>query len=214
MSYFHGHLILRHQYWSVINLSKDNYFKSLGFNYIFVKNGHDIENVINALQQVRDTKEKVIVHVCTQKGKGYAPAEKDREKWDWAHPFNVETGKFISNGPKENYGAICREFLLNKMQQDKKVTIVNPRFINAIDENYLEGLKKNHSVIVTVEDGIISGGFGSKIAQYYSETSFRVLNCGFSMDIPNRYDPAELISSNGLTPVKITDRILKVMENL
>ena len=95
-----------------------------------------------------------------------------------------------------------------------KPTIVNPRFINAIDENYLEGLKKNHSVIVTVEDGIISGGFGSKIAQYYSETSFRVLNCGFSMDIPNRYVPAELISSNGLTPVKITDRILKVMENL
>lgn len=68
---------------------KDNYFKSLGFNYVFVKNGHDVEAVISALQKVKDIKEKVIVHVCTQKGKGYAPAENDREKWHWAHPFNV-----------------------------------------------------------------------------------------------------------------------------
>ena len=95
-----------------------------------------------------------------------------------------------------------------------KPTLINPRFITGVDEECLEELKKNHSTVVTIEDGIIFGGFGSKIAQYYSESSVRVLNCGFSMDIPNRYVPAELMDSNGLTPEKIADKAMAVLKTL
>lgn len=71
----------------------NNFFKALGFQYLLVEKGNDIEAVIKALNHVKDTKVPVVVHVCTQKGKGFKPAEEDKENWHWARPFDKETGK-------------------------------------------------------------------------------------------------------------------------
>ncbi len=385
---------------------EDNYFKSLGYEYIFVKDGHDINSVISAFQTVKGTEHPVVVHIRTQKGKGYGFAEENREKWHWAHPFDVESGEFTSNVPKENYGRIASEFLLNKMSKDPKVivvaastplcigfnkenrkkagnqfvdvgiaeqnaisfstglakngarpvfatnstfyqraydqieqemciskcpvtmivthasvfghandthhglldiallgnipglvylapankeeylsmlewsieqdktpiairvpwtgvthtdkeveidysetkylitqrgakvailalggfyqvgekvaelyeretgvspTLINPRFITGLDKNTLDSLGANHDIVVTIEDGIVSGGFGARISQYYSASSMKVLNFGFSMNIPNRYIPAELMVTNHLTPEHIVEDIQGVM---
>jgi Deoxyxylulose-5-phosphate synthase len=80
---------------------KDNFFKSLGFEYLFVRDGHSIPDLINALKTVRGTDHPVVVHVCTKKGKGYEYAEKNPEKWHWSRPFDVETGEFLTSVPKE-----------------------------------------------------------------------------------------------------------------
>lgn len=381
----------------------DNYFKALGFQYLFVKDGHNIEDLIRAFTQVKNTDRPVVVHCCTQKGKGYSFAEEDREKWHWAYPFTIKTGEFQGGAPKENYGAIVSDFLLEKMQSDPSVTVVaastpicigfnaakrkqagkqfidvgiaeqhavsmiagmaknggkpvfatnstfiqraydqiqqelcigqcpavmivthggvaahtndthagvhdipllsnipglkylapankqeylamldwaieqnqsptairvpwngvynasgavetdysepryhiekygqrvailalggfyqlgeqtahlireqtgitptliNPRFITGIDSKVLGGLLKEHTLTVTLEDGILSGGFGAKIAQYYGASQMKVLNFGVSMEIPHRYQVREMMEKNRLTPEQIAEDIL------
>ena len=102
----------------------DNYFKSLGFGYLFIPNGHDIGQLVHALRQVEGINYPVVVHVCTKKGKGYAPAESDPEKWHGAQAFNIDKGEFVNNIPKENYGTIVSEYLLRKMKNDSDVIVI------------------------------------------------------------------------------------------
>ena len=383
----------------------DNYFKSLGFEYKFVKDGNNLESLIKAFESVKDINHPVVIHCCTQKGKGYNFAEQDKEKWHWARPFNIETGEYIGGVPNENYGAIVAEHLLDKMKNDSDVvvvaastplcigfnaerraragkqfvdvgiaeqnalsmtaaiakrggkpvfatnstfyqraydqieqemcisncaatmilthasvwghtndthvglydmalfanvpnliylaptnceeylamldwsieqdklpvairipwtkvyhtdkevrndysqtkyeimrsgskvaimalgsfyyigeeivellkekgidaTLINPMFISGLDEETLERLKDNHELVVTLEDGIVNGGFGAKIAQYYGSTSVKVINKGFSMNIPSRYIPAELMEENRLHPSQVVEDILNTL---
>jgi 1-deoxy-D-xylulose-5-phosphate synthase len=91
-----------------------------------------------------------------------------------------------------------------------KPTLINPRFITGIDSETLKNLKKEHNLVVTIEDGILSGGFGSRIAQFYSLSRMRVMNCGFSMDIPDRYDANELMKKNRLTVDDIVSDIANI----
>lgn len=386
----------------------NNFFKSLGFDYILVKDGHDIYSLIKTFEKVKDTPRPVVVHCCTQKGKGYIYAEQDREKWHHAHPFNIETGEFNRKNsvPKENYGAIVGAYLMDKIKNDKKViamtasvpacfgfnlgrrkeagsqfvdvgiaeqnmismaaglaktgckpvtitessfyqraydqiqqemcinkcavtmliafsgiyahnddthigfydivllgnipgliylapsnkqeylamlewaieqnespvairipwngvyytdrnvpndysttkyeiqkvgekvaiiglgsffqlgeevarllekegikaTIVNPQFASGIDKDILNSLKSNHELVVTLEDGIVSGGFGARIAQYYGPSGMKTLCCGFGMDVPTKFSVEEMLEKNGLKPQQIVNRILQIID--
>lgn len=86
-------------------------------------------------------------------------------------------------------------------------TLVNPRFITGIDEKTLTGLEENHDLVVPLEDGILSGGFGAKISQFYGTSPMKVLCKGFGMDIPITYAPAELMERNRLTKEQIVEDI-------
>lgn len=99
---------------------------------------------------------------------------------------------------------------LYKQRTGIQPTLINPRFITGIDNNTLDSLSAKHDIVVTIEDGIISGGFGARISQYYSASSTKVMNFGFSMDIPNRYVPTELMEKNHLTPELIVEDILNI----
>lgn len=384
--------------------SSDNFFVSLGFDYHFVKNGNNISELIDTLQEVKDLERPVVVHVCTQKGCGYKMAEEDKEKWHWARPFDEATGEFLTKVPQENYGNIVGEYLLNKLKKDSKVaviaastpicigfnkerrekagkqyidvgiaeqnavtlsaamakggckpifatnstflqraydqiiqemclncapatilvthasvyghyndshvglydipllshipnlkylapvnaeeyiamldwsieqqntpvairvpwtgvthtdyevdanydkvsykvmqegekvciialggffelgkktadlfyketgivpTLINPRFITGIDEESLEKIKENHQVVVTLEDGLLSGGYGAKVAQYYSQSDIKVHNYGFSMDIPRVFNPDELMKKNNLSETQIVHTLIE-----
>lgn len=112
--------LLRENYGKI----EHNFFNSLGFEYIFVKEGNDINSLINAFKSVKNTNHPVVVHCCTEKGKGYSFAENNKEKWHWAKPFNVETGEYIGDVPSENYGAIVANHLLEKMKEDQNVIVV------------------------------------------------------------------------------------------
>ena len=70
-----------------------NLFRAMGLDYVYVDEGNNIDVLIKAFQSVKDSTKPVVVHIKTQKGKGYAPAEKDKESWHYNAPFNIETGE-------------------------------------------------------------------------------------------------------------------------
>lgn len=385
---------------------ENNFFKSLGLEYVLVRNGHDIDALTEAFSSAKNSGKSTVIHCCTQKGKGYSFAEKDREKWHWAKPFSIESGEFLSSVPKENYGALVAEHLLAKMKEDPRVVVVaastplcigfheenrkkagkqyidvgiaeqnaitmtaamakaggkpvfatnstfyqraydqiaqemclgkcpatlllshasvwghtndthvglydmallssipnltylaptnleeylaildwsieqkestvairipwtrvchaekavrkdysdvkymmtetgeevailalgsfyqlgvevreklkaagihasliNPLYINKKDETLLESLKKKHRLVVTLEDGILQGGFGSMISQYYSLDKMKVLNKGFFKAIPSSYVPEEFMRENRLLPEQITEDIIELIK--
>lgn len=382
-----------------------NLFKAMGLDYIYVADGNDIAKLIGTFEQVKDIDHPIVVHINTMKGKGYAPAETEKENWHWCMPFDPETGKsrFSANG--ENYDAMTCDFLLDKMKKDEKIvtvvaavpvcigftkdkrkaagkqfidvgiaeehavamvsgiaknggkpvfathssffqrtydqlsqdlcvnknpatllvntasvygmndvthlgifdipmmsnipelvylaptnceeyfamldwsieqdkypvavripcngvihsgsavdtdysdinkykitqqgekiaiialgdfyqlgeelalmikektgtapTLVNPRYITGIDEELLEELKMTHTKVITLEDGILSGGFGEKIARFYGASNIRVYNYGLKKEFIDRYSVEEVLKENHLTPEQIFDDISK-----
>lgn len=78
-------------------------------------------------------------------------------------------------------------------------TLINPRFVSSIDSDLLEELKENHSLVITLEDGIIDGGFGQKISAYYSTSDMKVKNYGLEKKFYDRYNPSKLLEELGMT---------------
>lgn len=99
----------------------NNIFKAFGYEYIYEENGNDIESMIRTLERVKDIDHPVVVHIHTQKGKGYKPAESNQEDWHWFPPFNKETGEKHRSMAGENYDNLVADYLLEKMKADSKV---------------------------------------------------------------------------------------------
>ena len=72
-------------------------------------------------------------------------------------------------------------------------TVINPYYITGLDEEMLEDLKKDHSVVITLEDGILDGGFGEKIARFYGDSTMKVLNFGLKKEFLDRYNVTEVL---------------------
>lgn len=380
-----------------------NLFKALDFDYRFVEDGNAIEPLIRAFQEVKDIDHPVVVHICTQKGKGYAPAEADKEMWHWRPPFDIETGNMKRAAGGESYDTVLRDYLLDRMEKDPKFvalvaavplsirftqaerlkagkqfvdvgiaeehavsmaagiaraggravfttdctffqrtydqiaqelcinrcpatllvrnasvfgmsdithlgifdipfmsnipnlvylapttkeeymamldwsieqnehpvairiprngfvttgelvdtdysslnqykitikgskiailalgdfyqlgeaaaaaiqektgiqpTLVNPRYITGLDQDLLRNLEDSHTVVVTLEDGILNGGFGEKIASFYGPSRTRVLNYGLKKEFIDRYVVDEILKENRLTPEQIAEDV-------
>ena len=101
-----------------------NLFKAMGLDYLYVSEGNNIGKLIEAFKKVKDIDHPVVLHICTEKGKGYAPAEKNKESWHWHMPFDIETGKDIYSREDEDYGSMTCDYLLKKMKADKTVVTV------------------------------------------------------------------------------------------
>lgn len=102
-----------------------NFFRALGFEYFFVRDGNDVEEMLDALEAVRDIDHPVVIHMCTVKGKGYSFAERDRETWHYMGPFEVSTGKPLRNGDfMETYEELTCRYLSDRMRRDASVTAV------------------------------------------------------------------------------------------
>lgn len=101
-----------------------NLFKAMGLDYVYVKDGNDIAQLVEAFKKVKDTKKQVVVHINTLKGKGYVFAEEDKENWHFKAPFDVSTGKVLFVNKNENYPSITKDYLLKKMKEDKSVVAI------------------------------------------------------------------------------------------
>lgn len=384
-----------------------NLFKAMGLDYVYVHEGNNISALINAFQQVKDSTAPIVVHITTEKGKGYAPAEENKEDWHFSGPFDVKTGKPLYESDVEDYSSVTAEYLLKKMKEDKAVvaitsgtpavlgfteerrkaagsqfvdvgiaeetavalasgiatgggkpvygvystfvqrtfdqlsqdlcinnspativtfcasvygmndvthlgiydipmmanipnlvylapttkeeylamlewsleqnehpvairlpggdmvadgkavtkdfsrlnsyevtkrgskvaviglgtfyglgkdaaeliakrtgvrpTVVNPYYITGLDTQLLEELKKDHDVVVTLEDGILDGGFGEKIARFYGSSDVKVLNFGLKKDFLDRYDVQEVLTENRLTAEQIAEDVMELL---
>lgn len=380
-----------------------NLFKAMNLDYIYVDKGNDIASLIEAFEKVKDTKKAIVVHINTLKGKGYAPAEQNKEEWHWHMPFDIATGESLFKGGEPDFADASLEYLLKKMVEDKSVvaitagtptvmgftadmrakagkqfvdvgiaeetavalasgiaanggkpvfgvyssfiqraydqitqdvcingnavtftvfagsvygmndvthlglqdipmlnsipglvylapvtkedyiamldwslsqneypvaikvpggrmistgtpvtkdfskldsyeitkkgsrvailglgtfyenavkaadilkashgidaTVINPYYISGIDADTLNELKKDHTVVATLEDGYLEGGFGAKIAAFYGSSDMKVLNFGIKKEFIDRYDVAEVLKDNHLTPEQIAEDI-------
>lgn len=383
-----------------------NIFRSMGLDYVFVKDGNDVESLISAFESVKDSQSPVVVHIVTQKGKGFALAEKNKENWHWCMPFDIETGEPKFNSDGEDYSSITGNFLLERIKKDKDViaitsatpavfgfdeetrklagkqfvdvgiaeetavalasgiaagggkpvypvystfiqrtydqlsqdlcinnnaativvfaasvfgmndvthlgiydiammsnipnlvylapttkeeylamldwsieqnehpvairvpccelitngekitkdysilnkyevkqkgselaiiglgtfyplaveaaklyeektgveaTVINPYYITGVDEELLTSLKSDHKTVVTIEDGILDGGFGEKIARFYGDSDVKVLNFGLKKEFLDRYNPDDILKENHLTKELIIDDVLNL----
>lgn len=391
-------------------VAKTNIFTAMGLDYIYEKEGNNIEKLIEVFKKVKDIDHPIVVHINTQKGKGYKLAEENKENWHWALPFNKDTGiPSMDFGNGENYLSLTSDLLLEKMQNDKTVvavaagvptsfgftkekrekagkqfvdvgiaeehavamisgiaknggkpvfgtnatfiqrtydqvsqdlcinnnpatillgytsvtglndvthlgifaisafknipnlvilaptnkkeymtmlnwsieqkehpvmilipgngvidderdtetdytnsinkykieqlgekvaiipagdfyqigekavklieeklgfkpTLINPRFLTGVDKEKLDSLKANHELIITLEDGIVSGGFGEMISNFYGLDNIKVKNLGMNKEFYDRYDPNELLENLGLTPEKIEKSVEELLK--
>ena len=391
-------------------VAKTNIFTAMGLDYIYEKEGNNIEKLIEVFKKVKDIDHPIVVHINTQKGKGYKLAEENKENWHWALPFNKDTGiPSINFGNGEDYLTLTSDLLLEKMQNDKTVvavaagvptsfgftkekrekagkqfvdvgiaeehavamisgiaknggkpvfgtnatfiqrtydqvsqdlcinnnpatillgytsvtglndvthlgifaisafknipnlvilaptnkkeymtmlnwsieqkehpvmilipgngvidderdtetdytnsinkykieqlgekvaiipagdfyqigekavklieeklgfkpTLINPRFLTGVDKEKLDSLKANHELIITLEDGIVSGGFGEMISNFYGLDNIKVKNLGMNKEFYDRYDPNELLENLGLTPEKIEKSVEELLK--
>ena len=90
-------------------------------------------------------------------------------------------------------------------------TLINPRFASALDTDLLEEIGHNHSLVVTLEDGILDGGFGHKIAAFYSASNVKVKNYGLEKKFYDRYNPAELLKELGMTNEAMVNDIKELL---
>lgn len=384
-----------------------NLFKAMGLDYVYVKEGNNIDELIKTLSKVKDIDHPIVVHINTQKGKGYKLAEENKENWHWTMPFDIETGKSKFTFDGEDYGDLTGKYLLEKMKKDPKVvaivagvpknigftkdrrieagkqfvdvgiaeehavalasgiaknggkpifatyssfiqrtydqisqdlcinnnpatilvngasaygmndvthlgiydipmisnipnivylaptskeeyfamldwsieqtehpvairipangviaderkvytdysninkfkveekgekvailalgdfyqlgeevsqelkeklninaTLINPRYITGLDKELLEELKANHDIVITLEDGILQGGFGEKIASFYGDSDIKVKNYGIEKAFYDRYDVNELLKANRITKEQITEDVEKML---
>ena len=384
-----------------------NLFKAMGLDYVYVKEGNKLEELIKTFLKVKDIDHPIVVHINTQKGKGYKLAEENKENWHWTMPFDIETGKSKFTFDGEGYGDLTGKYLLEKMKKDPKVvaivagvpknigftkdrrieagkqfvdvgiaeehavalasgiaknggkpifatyssfiqrtydqisqdlcinnnpatilvngasaygmndvthlgiydipmisnipnivylvptskeeyfamldwsieqtehpvairipangvisderkvdtdysninkfkveekgekvailalgdfyqlgeevskelkeklninaTLINPRYITGLDKELLEELKANHDIVITLEDGILQGGFGEKIASFYGDSDIKVKNYGIEKAFYDRYDVNELLKANRITKEQITEDVEKML---
>lgn len=104
--------------------------------------------------------------------------------------------------------------VVTKLSNEKgiKATLINPKYITGIDEELLESLKKEHKLVITLEDGILDGGFGEKITRYYGPSDMKVLNYDIKKELLDRYVPEDLMKKNRLTDVQITEDIMSIIK--
>ena len=384
-----------------------NFFKTFGFDYYYLENGHNLASLVDIFRRVKDTPRPTVVHIHTEKGHGYAPAVEKQEAWHYRSPFDRETGK--STGPRdksEYMPSLLGDFLREEMKRDPKLvvvasavpmglgftadrrreagaqyidvgiaeeeavalasgmakrgarpvyftyatflqrtydqiaqdlcvnsnpavinvlgasifgmndfthicffdiamlshipnlvylapttyeelvamqtwairqdkhsvairvpegevyhtsepvdtdysalntfrvghrgsrvaliaagnfyqkgdrvrqllagqgidaTLINPRYLTGVDEALLDELKKDHTVVATLEDGTLDGGFGERIARHYGPSAMRVLNFGVKKQLYDRYDVDELLRENHLTDEQITEDVLATL---
>lgn len=133
-----------------------NYFKTFGFDYYYVENGNDIEDLIEVFESVKDTNKPTVVHIHTLKGKGYKPAEENKEWGHWVLPHFMDE-KSETAAPVESYASITTDFILEKQKKDNTVITISPAtpgatgfgqdFRDALGKNYTDvGIAEEHAV--------------------------------------------------------------------
>lgn len=111
----------------------------------------------------------------------------------------IAAGSFFQKG--ENVARLLTEKGIN-------ATLINPRYLNDVDTDTLEGLKTDHQLVVTLEDGCKDGGFGERIASFYGLSDMKVLVGGIKKGLYDRFDVNKLLSDNNLLDEQIVDEIL------
>lgn len=184
------------------NSSQNNIFKAFNLDYIYLEEGNNLEKLISLFKKIKDINHPIVVHIHTQKGKGYQLAELNKEKWHYTKPFNQKTGELI-NDVKLTYPSITANYLINKVKQDPKIVVVTagvPLAIgldqekrNLLGQNYIDvGIAEEHAIALI--SGLAKNGckpiFGTN-ATFLQRTYDQI-----SQDLCLNNSPATIVIGN------------------
>lgn len=101
-----------------------NWFKAWGFEYVYLEEGNDLEQLIKVFHSVKGTTRPTVVHIHTEKGHGFAPAVQNKEAWHWGLPFDRTDGSRPEMPAQENYAQLFSDWMLREMKHDKTLVAV------------------------------------------------------------------------------------------
>jgi 1-deoxy-D-xylulose-5-phosphate synthase len=94
-------------------------------------------------------------------------------------------------------------------KENINATLINPRFLSGVDHELLQQLKNDHKLVITLEDGVLDGGFGEKIARFYGDSSMNVKCYGIEKKFLDRYNHMGLLKQCRLDVNLLKEDILK-----
>ena len=145
----------------------DNIFRALGYEYLYVRDGNDIEQLVRAFTEVKDSPRAVLVHLNTMKGMGLPAAEAHKEEFHYSAPFDMHTGALTHTDYKEDYQDVFTMKMLDLMAHDPKVvtmTAGTPGAIGFSEEKRRQAGRQFVDVgiaeqdAVTMATGLAKGG--------------------------------------------------------
>ena len=95
----------------------DNLFKAFGWDYIYVRDGNNIKDLVEAYRKAKDADHPVLIHINTQKGEGYVPAEEYREAFHYRDPFDIATGELLMIDDAPDYTSVLKNFIHNSVKK-------------------------------------------------------------------------------------------------
>lgn len=194
------------------------FFEDMGITYLGPVDGHDIQAMMRMLREARKIKKAVLVHVITQKGKGYAPAERHPARFHGAEPFDIDTGIPSNPRAKASYTDVFSTVMCKLGQRDEKVVAITAampdgtglkRFRNMYPERFFDvGIAEEHAV--TFAAGLAAGGLKPIVAIYSSflqRAYDQILHdvCIQNLPVVFAIDRAGLVGSDGETHQGIFD---------
>ena len=179
---------------------KNNFFKALGFEYHYIADGHNIENMIETFSKVKDSKHPVLIHMHTQKGKGFKPAETDKEPFHWIMPNTLDHLNDAPAPKLESYESITKDYLLKKVNEGEPIVAINAatpgvfawdkEFRNKMGSHYVDtGIAEQQAVAMA--SGIAKRG-GKAILGLMSSFVQRTYD-QLSQDLALNNNPATLL---------------------
>ncbi len=194
------------------------FFEDMGITYLGPVDGHNISQLIRAFNDARKIRHAVLLHVCTKKGKGYAPAERHPSRFHGAEPFVIETGLPKHKRTKANYTDIFSTVMRKLGDRDDKVVAITAampdgtglkRFKNMFPDRFFDvGIAEQHAV--TFAAGLAAGGLKPVVAVYSSflqRAYDQILHdvCIQNLHVVFAIDRAGLVGSDGETHQGIFD---------
>jgi len=119
----------------------------------------------------------------------------------------VRAGKKVALFGVGNMQFVALSLYEHLAKEGIEITVINPRYLTGLDTELLEELKKEHDLIITLEDSELEGGYGSRIASYYGDSDMRVKCFGIEKYFHTDYKPWELLEKNGISVEKLADYI-------
>ena len=194
----------------------NNIFKSMGFDYYYLDDGNDIEELIELFKEVKDTNKPTVLHIHTLKGKGFEPAVQNKEAFHWHIPGFLNDNQCIEE--QENYSSITSKYLVDKVEKDKSVVVISADTPGAtgLTPSDREKLGVNYTNVGIAEQHAIS--YAAGLAKAGAKPVFEVLSSfiqrGYdqlSQDLAINNAPATIlvfwgaISSADVTHLQIFD---------
>ncbi|MFQ8703160.1 MAG: 1-deoxy-D-xylulose-5-phosphate synthase [Eisenbergiella sp.] len=194
------------------------WFEDMGITYLGPVDGHDVNGLVRVIKEAKRRKNCVLIHVLTQKGKGYGPAEKHPARFHGAEPFDVATGVQLKKKTKANYTDIFSTVMVKLAARHEDVVAITAampdgtglkRFKSAYPERFFDvGIAEEHAV--TFAAGLAVGGLHPVVAIYSSflqRAYDQILHDVCLQNVPVIFaiDRAGLVGSDGETHQGIFD---------